>query len=137
MKLFSRGHSMFSEKQKNEITGVVVCYPNYKETSHADARIVLSEEFVAMEDLAKEITISSDLDSFVPVVSNRAESASMSSSKSLDVDTTRFCNCKVKAIKRTVKKNSENKRREFWGCGKHFSNPEKCDYFSWATARQI
>ena len=77
---------MFSEKQKNEITGVVVCYPNYKETSHADARIVLSEEFVAISDLAMELTISNDLDNFVPLVSNRAETSSMKSSQSHEAD---------------------------------------------------
>ena len=105
----------------------MVYYPNYEETSHADGSIALSEEFVTTEDLAKEVIISNDLDNFIPFLSNRAESASMKSSQSREADSSRFFNCKVNAIKRTVKKNGENKGREFWECGKYFNNPEKCN----------
>ena len=87
----------------------------------------MSEEVVAIGNLAKEITISYDLDNFVPFVSNGAETASKKSSQSQEADASHFCNFRVKGIKRNVKKNNENKGREFWGCGKHFNNPKKCN----------
>ena len=74
-----------------------------------------SENFVAIEDLAKGIIVSKDLDNFVPFVSNRAESASMKSNQSHETDSSRFCNCKVKDIKRTINKTVKTKGESFGG----------------------
>ena len=79
---FSLSFDVFRKrkKRKNEITGALIYYPNYEETSHADGSIFLSEEVIAIDNLSRETIISKDLENCVPFISNRDETAFKKSS---------------------------------------------------------